>query len=85
VLSSPLNVWIGRASWAVVVLVLGVVAMSFFWRPLGGAPKGEHLARIAKSRHWNDGKFQNLVPTHMIDPGSWMRWSSPTITTTTWT
>ena len=33
-------------------------------------PRGEHLARLAKSRHWKDGRFQNLVPTHMLDPGS---------------
>lgn len=59
-----------RGAGLVAVLVLGVVAMSFFWRPLGGAPKGEHLSRLAKSPHWSNGRFQNLVPTRMLDPGS---------------
>lgn len=37
------------------------------WKPLGGRVEGERLKLVQRSPHWRDGKFRNLVPTHLGD------------------
>ncbi len=36
----------------------------------GGAPSGERLERIRHSSAYRDGKFQNAMPTRMLEPDS---------------
>jgi L-ascorbate metabolism protein UlaG (beta-lactamase superfamily) len=40
-------------------------------RPFGAAPSGERVSRAERSGHYRDGKFQNLEPTNMVQPGSY--------------
>jgi L-ascorbate metabolism protein UlaG (beta-lactamase superfamily) len=38
--------------------------------PFGATLEGERAARAERSGHYRDGKFQNLEPTHKLQPGS---------------
>lgn len=55
------------------VAALVLVASTEWLAALGGAPAGERLARMERSPNFRDGKFQNLVPTNPLVPGSTLR------------
>lgn len=48
---------------------VGVIA-TFTIAAFGAAPLGRQPASITSSPHFAHGKFQNLEPTHMLEPGT---------------
>lgn len=53
-----------------VVLVVAAVASTSWLAAFGKKPAGERLTRMKASPHYADGKFQNLVPTDKLAPGT---------------
>ncbi|MBC6989680.1 MBL fold metallo-hydrolase [Hymenobacter sp. BT491] len=69
-MSKPLKV-IGRLLASVVALLLVAgVAFANLSPELGGKPTKVQRAAYAKSGHYRDGEFQNLVPTTLMTGGS---------------
>jgi L-ascorbate metabolism protein UlaG (beta-lactamase superfamily) len=56
---------------ALVVAVLAVAALLVTQLPpFGAAPSGERRARVERSKHYANGAFRNLEPTHKLQPGT---------------
>jgi len=58
------------AATIVVVLVVGGIAFAQLSPELGGKPTKAQKAAYAQSGHYQDGEFQNLIPTSVMTGGS---------------
>lgn len=64
-LTRPVAIVIGVLA-ALVIAALVVTHME----PFGAAASGKRLERIKQSKHYRDGKFNNLAPTNKLVPGT---------------
>lgn len=66
------RILIGSLVLLAVALVLALASTSWL-ATFGAKPAGVRLDRMGKSPHFADGKFQNMVPTNKLVPGTF--WS----------
>ncbi|MET0385563.1 MAG: MBL fold metallo-hydrolase [Polyangiales bacterium] len=58
-----------RIAYVILALTLGIVFATTRLPEFGAPPRGQRLAVLRRSSHYADGKFQNLEPSHMLQPG----------------